>query len=49
MPKQRPPFDTQRYESLKAQGLSQRAIAEVMGMPEATLRNNLKVMAQVVA
>ena len=49
MPKQRPPFDTQRYESRKAQGLSQRAIAQEMGMPEATLRKNLKVMAQGVA
>jgi hypothetical protein len=49
MPKQRPPFDTERYESLKTQGLSQRAIAQEMGMPEATLRNNLKVMAQAVA
>jgi predicted transcriptional regulator len=49
MPKARPPFDTPRYESLKAQGLSQRAIAEQMGMPEATLRNNLKVLAQAVA
>src|SRR5262249_54558230 len=28
------------------QGLSQRAIAQAMGMPEATLRNNLKVLAQ---
>ena len=37
------------YEELKAQGLSQRAIAERMGMPEATLRNNLKVLAQAVA
>lgn len=46
MPKQRPPFDTQRYASLKAQGLSQRTIAQEMGMPEATLRNNLKVLAQ---
>jgi hypothetical protein len=46
MPKQRPPFDMQRYEELKAQGLSQRAIAQAMGMPEATLRNNLKVLAQ---
>jgi len=46
MPKQRPPFDIQRYESLKAQGFSQRAIAEQMGMPEATLRDNLKVLAQ---
>jgi hypothetical protein len=49
MPKQRPPFDTQQYESLKAQGLSQRVIAQHMGMPEATLRNNLKVLAQTVA
>jgi len=46
MPKQRPPFDDKRYEELKAQGLSQRAIAQEMGMPEATLRNNLKVLAQ---
>jgi hypothetical protein len=44
MPKQRPPFDRTRYEGLKAQGLSQRAIAQEMGMPEATLRNNLKVL-----
>jgi hypothetical protein len=44
MPKQRPPFDHTRYEALKAQGLSQRAIAQEMGMPEATLRNNLKVL-----
>ena len=49
MPKQRPPFDNKHYEELKAQGLSQRAIAERMGMPEATLRNNLKVLAQAVA
>jgi hypothetical protein len=49
MPKQRPPFDTQRYEALKAQGLSQRAIAQEMGMPEATLRNNLKALAQSIA
>ena len=38
MPKQRPPFDVQRYEAFKAKGLSQRAIAEQMGMPEATCR-----------
>ena len=49
MPKQRPPFDVQRYEAFKAKGLSQRAIAEQMGMPEATFRNNLKVLAQAVA
>jgi hypothetical protein len=48
MPKQRPPFDTQRYESLKARGLSNRAIAKEMQMPEATLRNNLKVMEQAI-
>jgi hypothetical protein len=36
MPKQRPPFDHKRYEALKAQGLSQRAIAQEMGLPEAT-------------
>ena len=46
MPKQRPPFDYKRYEELKAHGLSQRAIAQEMAMPEATLRNNLKVLAQ---
>ena len=46
MPKARPPFDMQRYQALKAQGRSQRAIAQEMGMPEATLRNNLKVLAQ---
>src|SRR5512145_1393796 len=49
MPKQRPLFDRQRYASLKAQGLSQRAIAQAMGMPAATLRNNLKVLTQAVA
>ncbi len=49
MPKQRPPFDMQRYEALKAQGLSQRAIAQALDMPEATLRNNLKILAQAVA
>ena len=49
MPKTQPPFDTQRYETLKTQGLSQRAIAEHMGMSEATLGNNLKVLAQAVA
>ena len=49
MPKAQPPFDTQRYETLKTQGLSQRAIAEHMGMSEATLGNNLKVLAQAVA
>ena len=43
MPKARPPFDMERYTSLKAQGLSQRQIAREMGMPDATLRNNLKV------
>ena len=48
MPKQRPPFDKERFTSLKAQGLSQRDIAKAMGMPEATLRNNLKVLAQAV-
>ena len=46
MPKQRPPFDYKRYEKLKTHGLSQRAIAQEMSMPEATLRNNLKVLAQ---
>ena len=45
MPKQRPPFDIQRYKELKAQDLSQRH-CRADGMPEATLRNNLKVLAQ---
>jgi hypothetical protein len=44
MPKQRPPFDLPRYETLKAQGLSQRVIAEQMGMPESTLRDNINVL-----
>ena len=48
MPKARPPFDTQRYETLKTRTL-RRAIAEHMGMSEATLGNNLKVLAQAVA
>jgi hypothetical protein len=29
----RQPFDTAHYETLKAQGLNQRAIAEQMGLP----------------
>jgi hypothetical protein len=45
MPKERPPFDRSLYEELKAQGLSQRRIAQEMRMPEATLRDNLKVLA----
>jgi hypothetical protein len=49
MPKARPPFDLPRYQALKAQGLSQRAIAKEMAMPEPTLRNNLKVLADAIA
>jgi hypothetical protein len=44
MPKARPPFDVERYTTLKQQGMSQRQIAKAMGMPEGTLRNNLKVL-----
>ena len=44
MPKARPPFDYPHYTALKAQGLSQRAIAQQMGMAESTLRDNLKVL-----
>ena len=43
MRKQRPPFDDERYASLKTQGLSQRQIARQMGMPDATLPHTLKV------
>ena len=42
MPKQRPPFDYENYLALDRQGLSKRAIAEQMGMPESTLRDNVK-------
>ena len=42
MPKQRPPFDYEGYLALDRQGLSKRAIAEQMGMPESTLRDNVK-------
>jgi hypothetical protein len=44
MPKARPPFDYPRYAALKEQGLSQRAIAQQMGMAESTLRDNLKML-----
>jgi hypothetical protein len=44
MPKQRPPFDVERYRDLQAQGHSNRKIAELMGMPESTLRDNLKIL-----
>ena len=44
MPKQRAPFDYERYQELKAQGGSQRDIAKAMGIAERTLRDNLKVM-----
>src|SRR5438093_3636467 len=49
MPKQRPPFDADRYQTLKAQGLSQRLIAQDMGIPESTLRDNLKVLQKALA
>lgn len=42
MPKQRPPFDSERYEELKAQGLSGRQIALAMGLKEATFRDSLR-------
>jgi hypothetical protein len=47
MPRQRAPFDYDRYETLSAQGLSKRAIAKEMALPEATLRDNLKILEHV--
>ena len=46
MPKPRPSFDMSRYQELKSLGLPQRQIAKAMGIPEATLRTNLKVLRQ---
>ena len=43
MPKARAPVDFDRYEDLKRQGLSLRLIAQELGMPESTLRNNQQV------
>ena len=44
MPKQRAPIDHERYQQLQSQGLSRRQIAKALGIPESTLRDNLKVM-----
>jgi len=44
MPKARTPLDLDRYQTLKAQGLSQRQIAATLGMAESTLRENLKAL-----
>lgn len=44
MPKTRAPFDANRYQTLKAQGLPQRQIAKELGIPESTLRDNLRLM-----
>lgn len=44
MPKQRTPLDYDRYRELQSQGLSRRQIAKALGIPESTLRDNLKVL-----
>ena len=44
MPKARTPLDYDRYQELHAQGLSLRQIAKELGIPESTLRDNLKMM-----
>ena len=44
MPKARAPLDYARYQALHAQKLSLRQIAKELGIPESTLRDNLKVM-----
>lgn len=44
MPKARPPFDVERYTRFREQGMSNRQITKEIGMPEATLRNNLRVL-----
>src|SRR5712691_3397179 len=44
MPKQWAPIDHERYRELQSQGLSRRQIAKALGIPESTLRDNLKVM-----
>jgi hypothetical protein len=43
MPKARAPLDVDRYQELHNQGLSLRQIAKELGIPESTLRDNLKV------
>jgi lambda repressor-like predicted transcriptional regulator len=43
MPKARAPLDVDRYQELHRQGLSLRQIAKELGIPESTLRDNLKV------
>ena len=42
MPKQRTPLDYPRYQELRSRGLSQNQIAKELGIPESTLRDNLK-------
>src|SRR2546428_9685834 len=44
MPKVRAPFDIDRYQALKAEGYSNRQIAQELAIPESTLRDNLKVL-----
>ena len=44
MPKARAPLDVDRYQDLHRQGRSLRQIAKELGMPESTLRDNLRVM-----
>jgi hypothetical protein len=44
MPKARAPLDVDRYQELHRQGRSLRQIAKELGMPESTLRDNLRVM-----
>jgi hypothetical protein len=44
MPKARTPLDYDRYQELHAQGFSLRQIAKELGIPESTLRDNLKMM-----
>jgi hypothetical protein len=44
MPKARTPLDYDRYQELHAQRLSLRQIAKELGIPESTLRDNLKMM-----
>src|SRR5258705_12716678 len=46
MPKARTPLDMERIEALQRQGLSQRHIAQELGMAESTLRENLRAMQQ---
>jgi hypothetical protein len=49
MPKARAPLDVDRYQDLHRQGLSLRQIAKELGMPESTLRDNLKVREKALA